>query len=172
MRYGFAIIFCVLLSACSITHHTVYLRAWDDNPLIDGRNKIYRVKMDLPRNFKFWSIASAEFNVEYDFFCPYDSSTVFVSNIEPGLETMLPNYYKKEKREYTDKGNYAVEYRYCHISYGYRNVSFANKGKMDSLINNVKIDSLWTRVNKGSVYQKTQERKVITKAKKRSLHYD
>ncbi len=170
MRHGFAIICCFLLSACSVSHHTVFLRAWDDETLIDGRKKVYRVKMDLPRDFRLWSVSSAEFNVEYSYYCLSDSSTVFVSNIEPGLEVLLPNYSKIEKRENVDRGFYSTEFQYRHICYGYRNVSLVNKGKMDSLINNVIIDSIWTRVKKGSIYQDTQERKVLLKAKRRSQH--
>ncbi len=170
MKHGFAIICCFLLSACSVSHHTVLLQAWDNESLIDGRKKTYRVRMAIPDDFRLWSVSSAEFNVEYSYYCPSDSSTVFVSNIEPGLEIILPDYSKLKKREYVDRGYYSTEYQYRHICYGYRNVSLAKKRKMDSMINNVKVDSIWTRADKGRIYQNTQERKVLLKAERRSQH--
>ena len=144
MKYGYTIICLFLLSACSISHHTVYLNAWDNETLTDRRKKIYRVKIDLPRAYLFSSIESGgEFGVQYNYSNLSDSSTAFVSNVDPGLEEYSTDYSKLKRREYIDSCRYFVEFKYRHIHYGYRNVSSANKGKMDSLINKVKIDSVY-----------------------------
>ena len=158
MKHSLIILFCCsLLSACSISHKTVYLQAWGDKPHLSGRHKTYLVRMVLPREYKLKSVVSgAEFDIEYRFFDHSDSSVVFVSNVEPGLESLSQQYNNLSRNDFYYSGYYSTEYRYRHIRYGYRNISYEKKNIMDALMNKVQIDSVRTRVDIGGIYRKKQ----------------
>lgn len=157
---------CLLLSACSISHKTVYLQAWGDKPHLSGQHKTYLVRMVLPREYELKSISGAEFNVEYCFFNHSDSSVVFVSNVEPGLESLSQQYNNLSRNDFYISGLYSTEYRYRHIRYGYRNISYEKKHIMDAFMNEVQIDSIRTRVNIGGRYRNKQEHNAYKKTGK------
>ena len=166
MKHLLVLLCCLLLASCSISHKTVYLQAWENKPHLTGQYKSYLIRIALPSKYKLRSISGAEFNVEYGYFDGSDSSAVFVSNIEPGLETLFHQYNELSKHEYSISDRYFTEFRYRHIRYGYRNISYKDKDIMDALMNKVQIDSMTTKVNKGGVYQRKLEHHVYRGARR------
>ncbi len=164
MKHSLTLLCCLLLSSCSISHKTVYLQAWGDKPHLYGWHKNYLVRIALPRDYKLKSIISGgEFDVEYCFFDHSDSSVVFVSNVEPGLESLSQQYNILSRHDSHILDYYSSEYRYRHIRYGYRNISYEKKYIMDALMKEVIIDSVKTKVNKGAIFPRKLEHNAYKK---------
>ena len=164
MKHSLTLLCCLLVSACSISYKTVYLQAWGDKPHLYGLHKTYLVRIALPRDYKLKSIISGgEFDVEYYFFDHSDSSVVFVSNVEPGLESISKQYNILSRHDSHISDLYSTEYRYRHIRYGYKNISYEKKQIMDSLMKKVIIDSVKTKVNIGEIFQRKLEHNAYKK---------